>query len=64
MVADATAGAIPDDSTLTVEGAVRISMGQTPTPKRQVAEAFANADFRGAGVVAVAIARAILADST
>ena len=30
-------------------------MGQTPTPKRQVAEAFANADFRGAGVDADAM---------
>ena len=64
MVADAIAGAIPADSTVTVEGAVRISKVQIPTPTRLGAEAFASADYRGAGLVADAIAGAILADST
>ena len=64
VVADAIAGAIPADSTLTVEGAVRSPLLQTPTLTRLEAVATANADCRGAGVVADAIAGAILADST
>jgi hypothetical protein len=64
VVADARAGAILADSTHTVEGAVWIYYDQTPTPTRLGAEAIADADGRGVGVVADAFAGAILADST